>query len=129
MEPLAWTIAVLLAKGAVEHTGALAGGAIYNLAGRLIALVGKRFTGDPDASQALDSARRHPEDSREVTTLASHLERYLRSDGEFAKALQDVVDDASKDDPETQRVVMTVQDNASIGKVGNFRTVNGDVSF
>ncbi|MEU9354534.1 hypothetical protein AB0D65_27035 [Streptomyces griseoloalbus] len=128
MEPLALTIAVLLAKGAVEHTGALAGGAIYNLAGRLMTLVGKRFTGDPEASRALDSARRHPEDPREVTTLASHLERHLRSDGEFAETLQDVLD-STKDDPETQHVVMTVQDNASIGKVATFGTVKGDVSF
>ncbi|MFD8523747.1 hypothetical protein ACFV2D_27520 [Streptomyces capillispiralis] len=128
MEPLALTIAVLLAKGAVEHTGALAGGAIYNVVGRLMTLVGKRFTGDPDASRALDAARRHPEDPREVTTLASHLERHLQSDGAFAKALQDVLD-TTKDDPEAQHVVMTVQDHASIGKVATFGTVKGDVSF
>ncbi|MFF5155519.1 hypothetical protein ACFY3N_04470 [Streptomyces sp. NPDC000348] len=128
MEPLALTIAVLLAKGAVEQTGALAGGAICTLAGKLMKLVGKRFTGDPDASRALDSARRHPEDPREVGVLASHLERHLRDDGEFARVLQDALA-AAKQDPETRQVVMTVQDNASVGKMTTIGTVQGDVSF
>lgn len=128
MEPLALTVATLLAREAVKRTGDLAGEAISGFTGKLVELVRRRFHDDTDASEAWESVRRDPGSKERITALASHVERHLSGDGEFTRSLREVMA-AAEDDPDTWQVLMTIKDNASVGKIANFGTVEGDVSF
>jgi hypothetical protein len=152
MEPLALTVAVLLGRGAAEHAGARAADAMVRLSQRLTALVARRFQGDDAANEALERVRQSAppapsgpatqsappapsaapvppaQEEEPVTALAAHLDRHIAADADFARRLRDAVAEAAAQ-PEAGRIVVTVQDNARVGKVASFGTVHGDVTF
>lgn len=95
----------------------------------LYALVKRRFTGEPEAQDALEAATADPEDQGRVQALAEQIDRVGRDDPEFGRAVQATWQRfETRGEAEDGGVVNQITGGV-VGKSFQGRDVHGDVRF
>jgi hypothetical protein len=99
-------VAALVVK-ATEKTGEHAAGGVAGAVGRLVESVRSRFTGDPEATAALERVEDPPASEKHLARLSEAVERHAE-DPAWAAELEQLVRDAQDDGVDVQSVMQWV---------------------
>jgi hypothetical protein len=101
-------------------------GSAYKAAGKLFELVKKKFSGNGEAEKSLELLVAAPSDPAAQTALENSLKTELERDPKFASALSDHLTQIANTDADVA-FVNNIQ--GDVGKIAQFGTVYGDVTF
>lgn len=125
---IAVTVATLLATKAAEALGGEAGKGIWSGIQGIYDAIRAKFAGDDEGSEVLQRVENKPSSQARVAELAEVLEARMKEDRDFAQQLDELVS-AAEQDPATGKFVVTVRDNAKVGKITNIDTIYGGARF
>ncbi|MFJ3655497.1 hypothetical protein ACIPPR_19615 [Streptomyces nigra] len=123
---LAMASATIIAQGFLGEAGKNA----WDGGRRFLTVIRGRFRGNGEVSTALARVEEDPTNSEAVDTLALLLASAAERDAQFRDFIAEAVAEARRDGSAPQ-AVRNYSDfrNASIGKVVNVDTVNGNLNF
>ncbi|MDA0165404.1 hypothetical protein OM076_34360 [Solirubrobacter ginsenosidimutans] len=129
MDPatIALAAASLIATKIAERIGEGTGDGLAGVATRLLKRVKDRFAGDAEVDEALTRLEQKPGSEARAQEVAEVLEPRLEANPQFAKELQELLDEAEKREGNTQ-IVTNILGNARVNKVTNIG-VAGDVTI
>lgn len=126
VDPLTVTVATVLASKALESVGGEAGRSAWAGIGPLARVVRRRFSGDPQATAALERAEENPDDAGRTRRLAEALQDHIEQDPSFYRQLAAWVEEA-RWHPTLGQFVTQVGGQAQIGAIITGGVVHGGV--
>jgi hypothetical protein len=129
MDPasLAITVAILIAKRAVEAAAGEAGKGMWASIAKLHDTLRVKFRGDSDVEETMERLEAKPTSEARASELAEVLQSRFQADPGLAAELLRLVEEAQAN-PTAASFVTTVRDNAQVGKIVNVQSA-GDMHF
>ncbi len=128
MEPIAMTVATLVARWAAEGLVKEAAKSTWEGLKKVYEAVRAKFTDDAESTEVLQRLEQRPTSEARTQELAEVLDQWVKNEPAFAQELHRLVDEAGQQ-PATGSFVTQVMDNAKVGKITNIETIHGNVRF
>ncbi|MFD8348445.1 hypothetical protein ACFV1X_05730 [Streptomyces coelicoflavus] len=125
IEAVAMAGAALAAQGFFGEAGRASWAGI----GRLMATLRSRLSGSPVGQSALAAVEEQPESSVAQQELGTQIMNFMIEDARFREQMEELIHKAQKDGAVTVAKTMNDYRGATIDKVVNVETVNGDLNF
>ncbi|WP_239342425.1 hypothetical protein [Frankia sp. CiP3] len=126
VDPVATTVALLLAKSALESAGGQVGESVWRVLTRLGDIVQRQCQEGSDDEETLSRALAAPEDPAAVERLAHLVQEIMESDPEFRNLVAELAEVPLSAHPVFKTTVLS---GGSVEKLVNVGNVYGDVQL